>query len=216
MFEGGTTMNYFPLLLNIEYKTVVVVGGGHVARQKVEALLPTKANIVVISPTITDELKNYVENCDVTWKKKEFEPADLDDAALVFAVTNEQAVNDAVEEATQHWQLLSRADAKGRVDFINPAVVRRGDFILTVSTSGASPRLTRQVKEELAKQYEDYYEQYVAFLGQARQQILASFTGNQKKQLLIDLLEPQLLEWVKAGHIDKCEQWLQQRLGDSL
>ncbi len=44
-------------------------------------------------------------------ENKEFEPADLDDAALVFAVTNSQAVNDAVEEATQHWQLFNRADA---------------------------------------------------------------------------------------------------------
>ncbi len=207
-------MNYFPVLLNIEYKTVVVVGGGHVARQKVEALLPAKANIVVISPTITDELKSYVENHDIVWKKKEFEPEDLDDAALIFAVTNSREVNDAVEEATQHWQLLSRADAKGSVDFINPAVVRRGDFILTVSTSGASPRLTRQVKAELAEQYSAYYEQYVAFLGQARQQILATYDGHEKRQLLIDLLEPQLLEWIKNGRLDKCEQWLQQRLGD--
>ncbi|RUL55573.1 MULTISPECIES: bifunctional precorrin-2 dehydrogenase/sirohydrochlorin ferrochelatase [Lysinibacillus] len=207
-------MNYFPLLLNIDYKTVVVVGGGPVARQKVEALLPTKANIVVVSPMITEELAEYVEQQLVKWKKKGFEPHDLDDAALVFAVTNSKEVNDMVEEATQHWQLLSRADAKGRVDFINPAVVRRGDFILTVSTSGASPRFTRQVKSELAQQYGDYYEQYVAFLGQARQQILAKFDGEQKKQLLIDLLEPQLLEWVKEGRLDDCEKWLQQRLGE--
>ncbi|MEK4423674.1 precorrin-2 dehydrogenase/sirohydrochlorin ferrochelatase family protein [Solibacillus sp. FSL K6-1523] len=207
-------MSYFPLLLNIEYKTVVVVGGGRVARQKVDALLPAKANIIVVSPTMTEELLAYAERKEITWKQKEFEPADLDDAALVFAVTNSQEVNDAVEEATQHWQLLSRADAKGRVDFINPAVVRRGDFIMTVSTSGASPRLTRQVKAQLADQYGDYYEQYVAFLGQARQRILATFNGEEKAQLLTQLLEPQLLEWVKEGRLHKCEEWLQQRLGD--
>ncbi|ATP38684.1 siroheme synthase [Solibacillus sp. R5-41] len=208
-------MSYFPMLLNIEYKTVVVVGGGHVARQKVEALLPAKANVIVVSPTITAELLAYVECKEITWKQKKFEPADLDDAALVFAVTNNQEVNDAVEEATQHWQLLSRADAKGRVDFINPAVVRRGDFIVTVSTSGASPSLTRQVKVQLAEQYGHFYEQYVAFLGQARQRILATFDGDEKAQLLTQLLEPQLLEWVKEGRLDECEEWLQQRLGDS-
>ena len=54
-------MNYFPLLLNIEYKTAVVVGGGHVARQKVEALLPAKANIIVVSPEVTQELQVYIE-----------------------------------------------------------------------------------------------------------------------------------------------------------
>ncbi len=102
------------------------------------------------------------------------------------------------------------------MDFINPAVLRRGDFILTVSTSGASPRLTRQVKAELAEQYGEYYEQYVAFLRQARQQFLATFEGKVKTQLLIDLLEPQLLEWIKDGRLDNCDQWLQQRLGDYL
>lgn len=211
---GGETMNYFPLLLNIEFKTAVVVGGGHVARQKVEALIPTKANIVVVSPIITEELAVYVEQQAVIWKQKEFEPSDLDDAVLVFAVTDKKEVNDAVEEATQHWQLLSRADALGRVDFINPAVVRRGDFILTVSTSGASPRLTRQVKEQLAQTYGDYYEQYVAFLGQARRRIIETVDGETKKQYLIDLLDPQLLEWVKDGRLDDCENWLQQKLGD--
>lgn len=209
-------MNYFPLLLNIEYKTAVVVGGGNVALQKVKALLPSKANIVVVSPEIHKDLLFYVEQKSITWRQKEFEPSDLDDAVLVFAVTNKKEVNDAVEEATQHWQLLSRTDALGRVDFINPAVVRRGDFILTVSTSGANPCLTRQVKKQLAQTYGDYYEQYVAFLGQARRRIIESFDGDSKKQLLIDLLEPQLLEWAKEGRLDQCENWLQQKLGEYL
>lgn len=205
-------MSYFPLLLNIEHKKVIVVGGGRVANQKIAALLPAKANIIVVSPTITETLFAYVERKEITWKQKEFESADLDDAVLIFAATNNQEVNDAIEEATQHWQLLSRADAKGRVDFINPAVLRRGDFILTVSTLGASPSLTRQVKAQLAEQYSDFYEQYVAFLGQARQRILATFDGEEKARLLTQLLEPQLLEWVKEGHLNKCEEWLQQRL----
>lgn len=207
-------MNYFPLLLNIEYKTAVVVGGGHVARQKVEALLPAKANIIVVSPEVTGELQAYIDQNLITWRQKTFEPADLDDAALVFAVTDKAEVNDAVEEATQHWQLLSRADALGRVDFINPAVVRRGEFLLTVSTSGHSPKLTRQVKAELAEAYGEHYGPYVAFLGQARKEILAAFSGEEKRERLAELLDPQLLQWAQQGQMEKCEQWLKQRLGE--
>lgn len=207
-------MNYFPLLLNIEYKTAVIVGGGHVARQKVEALLPANAKIVVVSPQVTSELEAYIAAGEVSWRKKYFEPQDLDDAAIIFAVTNDTAVNDAVEEATQHWQLLSRADALGRVDFINPAVVRRGDLVLTVSTSGNSPKLTRQIKAQLAEQFDDSYAEYVAFLGQARKQILAQFTGQQKKERLAELLAPQLLQWVQQGQLQQCHDWLQQRLGE--
>ncbi|MCS0653293.1 bifunctional precorrin-2 dehydrogenase/sirohydrochlorin ferrochelatase [Cytobacillus firmus] len=207
-------MNYFPLLMNLDYKKVVIVGGGHVARQKAEALLPTKAQVTVISPTVTEKLQQYINKGLLTWKEKSFEPADLDDAALIFAVTNDEEVNNAVEEAAQHWQLLSRADAKGRVDFINPAVVRRGEFVLTVSTSGGSPGLTRKVKGELAEQYGEHYAQYVSFLKEARQRILEKFTGNEKKQLLAELLDPQVLEWMEQGDKQKCEEWLLKRLGE--
>ncbi|WP_404354777.1 siroheme synthase [Cytobacillus firmus] len=207
-------MNYFPLLMNLDYKKVVIVGGGHVARQKAEALLPTEAQVTVISPEVTEKLQLYIHEGLLTWKEKSFEPADLDDAALIFAVTNDEEVNDAVEEAAQHWQLLSRADAKGRVDFINPAVVRRGEFVLTVSTSGGSPGLTRKVKEELGEQYGEHYAQYVSFLKEARQRILEKFTGNEKKQLLAELLDPQLLEWIEQGDKQKCENWLLKHIGE--
>ncbi len=207
-------MNYFPLLLNIEYKTAVVVGGGHVARQKVEALLPAKANIIVVSPEVTEELKVYIDAKFDYMASKRFEPADLDDAALVFAVTDKTEVNDAVEEATQHWQLLSRADALGRVDFINPAVVRRGEFLLTVSTSGNSPKLTRQVKAELAEAYGEHYGPYVEFLGHARKEILAAFSGKEKRKRLAELLDPQLLQWAQQGQMEKCKEWLKKRLGE--
>ncbi|MBN8203233.1 MULTISPECIES: precorrin-2 dehydrogenase/sirohydrochlorin ferrochelatase family protein [Bacillaceae] len=207
-------MNYFPLLMNLDYKKVVIVGGGHVARQKAEALLPTKAQVTVISPVVTEKLEQYIHEGLVTWKEKSFEPADLDDAALIFAVTNDEEVNNAVEEAAQHWQLLSRADAKGRIDFINPAVVRRGEFVLTVSTSGASPGLTRKVKSELAEEYGEHYAQYVSFLKEARQRILEKFTGDEKKQLLAELLDPQILEWIEQGEKQKCEDRLLKRIGE--
>lgn len=203
-------MNYFPLMVNIDFKKVVIVGGGHVARQKVEALLPTNAEITVVSPTVTDKLKTYLDEGKAVWKQKLFEPADLDGAALIFAATNDEAVNDAVEEATQHWQLLNRADALGRMDFMNPAVVRRGDFVVTVSTTGASPALTRKVKADLEEQYDESYAEYVAFLKEARLLILKNYEGDAKKAALAQLLEPEILDWIQQKNEEKCAQFLRQ------
>ncbi|MER2114068.1 MAG: NAD(P)-dependent oxidoreductase [Solibacillus isronensis] len=203
-------MSYFPLMINIDYKKVVIVGGGNVARQKVEALLPTNAHITIVSPTVTDRLKIYITEGRAVWKQKRFEPADLDDAALIFAATNDESVNDAVEEATQHWQLLNRADALGRMDFMNPAVVRRGDFVVTVSTTGASPALTRKVKRDLEGQYDESYAQYVAFLKEARLLILKNYEGDAKKAALAQLLEPEILDWIQQKNEEKCAQFLRQ------
>lgn len=210
--------NYFPIHLNIEYKTVVIVGGGHVAMQKVTSLLPAKAKIVIVSPTLHEKLVPLVESGQITWREKEFEPRDLDDASLIIAATNEPAVNDAVQEATQHWQLLNRADAQGTSDFITPATVRRGPLVLTVSTSGASPALARKIKKDLAQQFDDIYEEYVCFLQQARLMISATFEkGEKRSNALKALLEPSLLEWTRNGEIAKREDFLQQLLtGESL
>lgn len=205
--------NYFPIHLNIEFKTVVIVGGGHVATQKVASLLPAKANIVVVSPTLHDTLVPLVKSGEITWRAKEFEPRDLDDATLIIAATNKTNVNDAVQEAAQHWQLLNRADVQGESDFITPATVRRGPLVLTVSTSGASPALARKIKQDLAEQFDAIYEDYVCFLQQARLMVAANFEkGEQRRAALQALLEPNLLEWTRNGEIDRREAFLQQLL----
>lgn len=205
--------NYFPIHLNIEFKTVVIVGGGHVATQKVASLLPAKANIVVVGPTLHDTLVPLVKLGQITWRDKEFEPRDLDDATLIIAATNNTDVNNAVQEAAQHWQLLNRADVQGESDFITPATVRRGPLVLTVSTSGASPALARKIKEDLAEQFDAIYEDYVCFLQQARLMVAANFEkGEQRRAALQALLEPSLLEWTRNGEIDRREAFLQQLL----
>lgn len=205
--------NLFPVLLNLDYKKVVIVGGGHVAYQKLVALLPTKANIIVVSPDVQANIVPLLEKPNITWRQKTFEPKDLDDASLIFAATNSEAVNDAVEEATQHWQLLSRADAQSRIDFINPAVVRRGDLVVAVSTSGASPSLTRKIKKELEVQFDESYAQYIDFLKQARDIVKSTITDREeRKTVLQQLLDSKLHEWIQQGNIERCHQYLQQLL----
>ena len=200
-------------MLNIDYKKVVVVGGGQVARQKIQALLPTKAKIMVVSPTINNEIVKLVDEGKVDWKNSQFEPCDLEGATLIFAVTDQEEVNDAVEQATQPWQLLSRADAKGRVDFINPAVVRRGDLTLTVSTSGAHPGLTRRLKEKLALQFDESYSDYIEFLRKARREIIQNVNDKQKKsEMIASLLDPQIEQWAKEKNWDKCNEYLHKML----
>ncbi|MGE7910283.1 precorrin-2 dehydrogenase/sirohydrochlorin ferrochelatase family protein [Lysinibacillus xylanilyticus] len=205
--------NYFPIHINIEYKTVVIVGGGHVATQKVASLLPAKASIVVVSPTLDESLLPLAESGQITWREKEFEPRDLDDASLIIAATNDTSVNEAVQEAAQHWQLINRADAQAESDFITPATVRRGPLVLTVSTSGASPALARKIKTDLEEQFDEVYDDYVCFLQQARLMIAAKYDkGPQRRKALQALLEPSLLEWTRNGEIDRREAFLQQIL----
>ena len=64
------------------------------------------------------------------------------------------------------------------------------------------------------EQFGDHYAAYVTFLKEARQQILQMFDGDAKKQRLAELLDPQILQWFEQGEKQKCEAWLQQRIGE--
>lgn len=209
--------NYYPLLMKLDYKKVVIVGGGHVAAQKVASLRDTKALITVVSPKLHDKLIPLAEEGIFTWCKKSFEPKDLDDAILIIAATNDKSVNEAVQEASQHWQLVNRTDEQHSSDFITPAVLRRGQLVFTVSTSGASPSLARQLKDDLAQQFDEIYADYVDFLEQARLMISAKYDkGAKRSALLKALLAPEILEWIRNGDVESREAFLQNLLtGDA-
>lgn len=202
-------MNYYPILVDVDYKKIVIVGGGLVAAQKIASLRATKASIVVVSPVLHDTLIPLAEEGVFTWLKKHFEPKDVDDAMLIFAATDHTDVNVAVQEACQHWQLVNRVDEQQTSDFITPAIVRRGSLVIAVSTSGASPTLARQLKKDLEEQYDDAYEEYVDFLQQARETICATFEkGAQRRSALKALLAPDVLIWTREGNTTAREQFL--------
>lgn len=206
-------VNYYPISLNLDYKKVVIVGGGHVATQKVASLRETKAQIVVVSPELHESLMPLAEEGVFTWRQKAFEPRDLDDAILIIAATNHEEVNAAVQEASQHWQLVNRADNQQDSDFITPAIVRKGSLVVSVSTSGASPALARQLRKELDEQFDDAYEEYVDFLQQARGMICDKFDkGAARSQALKLLLAPELLTWTREGNTEAREQFVQHLL----
>lgn len=206
-------VNYYPLLLDIDYKKVVIVGGGLVAAQKVAGLRATKADIVVVSPMLHESLEELAQQGVFTWKEKYFEPKDVDDAVLVFAATDNEQVNALVQESCQHWQLVNRTDNQQESDFITPATVRRGQLVVTVSTSGANPGLARKMKKDLDEQFDEVYADYIDFLQQARLLILASVEKNAlRRALLKQLLAPEILEWTRTGNLQAREQFLQDLL----
>ena len=200
---------YYPVMLDLDYKKVVIVGGGSVALQKVKSLLETKAVINVVSPALHPSLSEFAEEGLLTWRQKCFEPGDLDGAVLSFAATDQEDVNEEVESAAQHWQLLNRVDGKGRRDFITPATVRKGPLIIAVSTSGASPAVARKISRELSSQFDHTYEDYFRFLAESRAAIIAAFDkGDQRREALKSLLEPQILEWTREGNTAMREAFL--------
>lgn len=203
--------NYYPIMLNLTGKRVVVIGGGAVAARKIEKLLEANAEITVVSPELHEKIIPAFKDNLLTWKQKHFEPADLSDAFLIIAATNQAAVNLYVYESTTNQQLINIVDRPDLSTFIVPASIRRGKLTLAVSTSGAMPGLSRKVKQELAAQYDETYEDYLNFLEQSRQRVLKEIADPNKRRIILkNLLQPEFLEWTQqARYAERDEVFLE-------
>ncbi|WP_102691859.1 NAD(P)-binding protein [Rummeliibacillus pycnus] len=205
--------NYYPMMLNIEGRAALVVGGGAVATRKVTSLLKAQAQVTVISPELSPELKQLAEEDTIQWKKKCFTPDDLNDAFLIIAATNSSKTNEQVAQYASKQQLCNIVDCEELSQFIVPSVVQRGPLTIAVSTSGANPKLAKEIKKELEAQYDDSYEDYIEFLQKARRQIIDEVKDSkQKSYLLQELLDSQFLTLTKTKQLKEREQLFEKLL----
>jgi precorrin-2 dehydrogenase/sirohydrochlorin ferrochelatase len=162
-------VRYFPLYACVEGKQSVVVGGGPVAERKVADLLEAGALVRVVSPAITERLRQQAQAGEIEWLPAYYAPVHIEDAWLVFAATNDRAVNAQIAlDANARRLFVNVVDGPEEGSFLVPSVVRRGDLCLSVSTGGANPMLARKVASELEMQYGDEYGLLVELLGQMR------------------------------------------------
>ena len=151
-------MRYLPIFLDIAGKPVVVIGGGEVALRKVEGLLDAGAQVTVVSPALHPELSRLVDEGRLRCEQREYRRGDLEGYTLAFVASDDRSVNAAVaREAKERGVWINAVDDPANCDFVMPGVVRRGDFIVAISTSGGSPAMARKLREEIeAFLTEDY------------------------------------------------------------
>jgi precorrin-2 dehydrogenase/sirohydrochlorin ferrochelatase len=163
---------YYPIYLNITAKRCVVIGGGAVAERKVMGLLRAGASVHVVSPAITDPLQELARAGKIEYVSQEYSPDHLDDCELVFAATSSRAVNARVTaDAIARRVHVNVADAPQEGDFITPAVVRRGEFCLSVATGGSNPALAARLAGEMEARFGPEYGDFVELLGEVRDTI---------------------------------------------
>ena len=146
-------MNYYPLMLNIDGMPVTVIGGGDVAYRKIKDLLEKGAVVKVIAPEICAPIKELLS---VHYQKKlqilvrPYRAGDLVGARLVFSATNSADINESVyREAMDKNIFINAADDPPHCTFIVPSYFLRGDLIVAVSTSGASPAMAARIRKTI-------------------------------------------------------------------
>jgi len=167
-------MGYYPVFLQLEGMTALVVGGGVVARRKVETLLAFGAKVSLVSRDLVPELRTWVDSGDVRFLGPDMKDLFLNDISLVISATDDPALNHRVSQAARARGLLVNAvDQPADCTFIVPSIVQRGDLLIAISTSGKSPALSKQIRKKLEATFGDEYAEFLALMGKVREAVLA-------------------------------------------
>ena len=160
----------FPMFVKLDGRTCLVVGAGRIAAQKLESLLGSGAAVRIVAPVASEEIQKLARSGRVAWIPAEFEPGHLAGALLVIAATGDAAVNELVYRAARERGVLCNSvDEPEHCDFFYPAVVRRGDLQIAISTAGQSPALAQRLREELEEQFDATYIGWLSWLGKVRE-----------------------------------------------
>lgn len=204
-------------LIGLEQRRAIVVGGGVIAARKVVGLLEAGAPVTVISPAVVPELTSLAEQGYITLLERSYSAGDLAGAFLVFAATDDPAVNQAVwDEGSRLGCLVNAVDDPDHSNFIMPAVVRRGEMSIAISTGGASPALARRLREWLETLIGPEYGELVALLAELRPELLSKFApGEPRLEAALRLVDSELLEVIKRDGREAAKHYVLELLNST-
>ncbi len=201
-------MRYYPVFLDIAGKPVLVIGGGEVALQKVNGLLDAGARVTLVSPALHPDLQALAAQGRIDHLAREYAPGDLEGYFLAFVGTDDRTVNASVaREGRERGVWVNAVDDTPNCDFIMPAVVRRGDLIVAVSTSGASPAMARKMREEMEAFLTEEYSLMLELAAEVRREL-------RDRDVMVEpdvwnaALDPEMKRLLGDGRRDEAKQRL--------
>jgi precorrin-2 dehydrogenase/sirohydrochlorin ferrochelatase len=203
-------VRYYPVNLDLKDKKVVIVGGGPVAFRKASRLLSAAAQVTVIAPRLDDRLAELAADGALSHLQREYLPGDLQGALLAFAATDLPEVNLAVAaEAKERGILVDVTDTACEGSFTTPAVLQRGELLITVSTAGASPALSRRIVEQLETEFGPEYGEALTLLRALREKILTEKGASAyNERVFSELAALDLPALIRNGQRDAIDQIL--------
>jgi precorrin-2 dehydrogenase/sirohydrochlorin ferrochelatase len=197
-------MNYYPVYLNLEGKKVVVIGGGRVAERKVFSLLKAGASVTVVSPEITTKLMKAKRGKSIRHVSSPYQKKNLAGAFLVIAATDNPAINSRVAHDTTG--LVNVVDVPSECNFIAPSVIKRGQLMIAISTSGSSPALSRSLRKEIEMLYGPEFSSYLNFIKRVRANAITGIKNRVlREKFLKSLASERMLKLLRSKGIHEAK-----------
>ncbi|MDI3548207.1 MAG: precorrin-2 dehydrogenase [Halanaerobiales bacterium] len=211
-------MNPYPVNIDLTDRQVLVVGGGKVAWRKLKRLLRAGARITLVSPRVINRVAGLINSENITYCKRKFVPDDIKGCFMVIAATNDKQINKQIGElALAENKLVNVVDDAQLSNFTLPAIVERGDLLITIATGGNSPALAKEIRKKLEEYFGEEYANFLQVMGQLRPVIIDKVVAEEERRevfrKLANLELLALLAADKNAGIDKIKEVLQTELG---
>jgi len=193
----------------------LVVGGGRVGTRKVNALIQCDAVVTVVSPEVASSVSQLAADKTIVLEQRPYRSSDLDGMFLVIGATDDETLNRQINADAERRHLLCNiADRPEICNFILPAIVQRGDFVMAVSTAGKSPAFAKHIRKRLEAHFGPEYGELLDLMGAIRARLLAgAHEPEVHKPLFEQLISEDLLSLVKHKKTNQIDRLLERVLG---
>lgn len=148
---GGNT-RFFPLFINLENKIILVVGCGEIGSKRAIKLSSYNGKVIIISPTITNDIEKLVDKNKIMWIKRRFDENDLSffNPFLVIAATNNRDVNRKIMEYSKNKNILSIiSDKREECSAYFPALAENENYIVGITSKMGNHKGVKNLAENI-------------------------------------------------------------------
>jgi precorrin-2 dehydrogenase/sirohydrochlorin ferrochelatase len=204
--------------LTLAGRHALVVGAGKVASRKVGDLLEAGAQVTVVAPAVSDEIRALAGAGRIALHERTYSGGDLRGAFLAVAATGSEEVNAQVSKDAQAAGILVNVvDRPALCTFTLPAVVRRGDLTLAVATDGRCPAYSAALRRELEARYGDEFAQALDLLSELRREMIArQWSSARISEAISGIYGSGLIELIRTRRFDEVERLVRRQAGEDI
>jgi precorrin-2 dehydrogenase / sirohydrochlorin ferrochelatase len=171
--------NLFPVFLKLEELDTLIVGGGNVGLEKLNALLKSSpsARVTIVAEKFLDEIKSIAhQNKKIRLIERTFRARDLQSKDVVILATDDKSLHERIRiQARKKRLLVNVADTPELCDFYLGSVVTKGNIKIGISTNGKSPTIARRMREYFEEVLPENTNQLLDNMHQIRDRIKGDF-----------------------------------------
>lgn len=200
-------MAKYPIFLEMRGRRVVLVGAGAVALRKAQILLEAGARVVIVAENVDPAIELLCrENKQAELIKAPYSKEYLTGATLAIAATNNRQVNQQIYHDCQNCDVLCNVvDDPAICDFFAPAVLKRGDLQIAISTEGVCPAYAGHIRKKLDDMFTETHARFLAELECLRARVIKEIPdAGERKTLMGKLADDESLGFFVANG---CEKW---------